>query len=343
VRWLKRGVATLLLGVALYLFWPVAQELRQPAAAEAFRHATWVWLAAAGLLQMGAYAFLTELNCLLLRPFEGEITFGRMLLVLPALAFIEVTIPSGGASGVMLRTRLLKRYGYPVEASVFTLALETVYLAVALAAASLFGIGFLIQTGHLTPVQLSGLTLLALTLVAGIVLAYLMGRDRARGHRWLATYARLRHYLAARFQRPGYDLARAAARLDRFYDGLARLEKTPRWPLLATAFGRIGLDVATLGACFMAFHYAITPGVLLAGYGLTLLLSALASLPGGLGLADISLAGLYGQLGGPGGVLTAAAAALAYRLIAFWLLRLLGFVSWQVLEGRPSSFTRPPI
>lgn len=335
MRWWKRAAAAALLGVALYLFWPVAQELRRPEAAEAFRHAAWAWLAAAALIQASAYACLTGLNCLLLRPFEGEITFGRMLLILPALSFIEVTIPSGGASGVVLRTRLLKRYGYPVEAAVFTLALETVYLAIALAVASLFGVWFLVQTGHINAPQVLELVFFASAVMAFGTTVYLGGRDRVRGHRWLASYARLRNYLATRFRRPTYDPEHTAVRLDHFYDSLARLGRTSRWPLVLLAVGRIGLDVATLGACFMAFHYTITPGVLLTGYGLTLLLSSLAALPGGLGLADISLAGLYAQLGGQGVALTAAAAALAYRLIAFWLLRLLGFVTWQMLEARP--------
>jgi uncharacterized protein (TIRG00374 family) len=92
------------------------------------------------------------------------------------------------------------------------------------------------------------------------------------------------------------------------------------------------LDVASLGACFLAFNYFISFGVLLTGYGLMLLLSGLASLPGGLGMADLSLSVIYARLGAPGAV--AVAAALSYRLIAWWLLRFIGFVSWQVLEAR---------
>ena len=103
---------------------------------------------------------------------------------------------------------------------------------------------------------------------------------------------------------------------------------------MVAALGRIGLDIATLAACFLAFRNTVSPGVVFTGYGLTLLLTLLAALPGGVGLADISLAGIYMQLGGRGAVLNVAAAALAYRLIAFWLLRLVGFVSWQVLEAQ---------
>ncbi len=71
------------------------------------------------------------------------------------------------------------------------------------------------------------------------------------------------------------------------------------------------------------------------GYGLMLLLSGLAALPGGLGLTEASLAVIFARLGAPGAV--AIAAALTYRLLAFWLLRLVGFASWQVLEVRRGS------
>ena len=82
----------------------------------------------------------------------------------------------------------------------------------------------------------------------------------------------------------------------------------------------------------MAFTYSVPLGILLTGYGLMLALSGLGALPGGLGMADLSLAVVYARLGAPGAV--AVAAALAYRLIAFWLLRFIGFITWRILEAR---------
>jgi uncharacterized protein (TIRG00374 family) len=332
--WFKRALAIILLGVALYLFWPVAQELRRPEARAAFQHAAWGWLGAAVLIQAASYASLTGLNCLLLRPFEGKITFWRMLSILPAMAFIAVAIPSAGASGMVLRARFLGRQGYSAAAAAFTLVLESIYLAAALAVASLAGIGFLIQSRHLRAAQLAALASLAVIVVLAGGLLYVVGRKREPAKSWLLRGLALWNRLAIKLHRPAVDPAHVAARTDDFYDSLVHLEQMPPWPFLFTAFGRIGLDVATLGACFLAFRTAVTPGVLLTGYGLTLVLSALSALPGGLGLADISLAGIYAQLGAPGAALTSAAAALAYRLIAFWLLRLVGFVSWQILEAK---------
>jgi uncharacterized protein (TIRG00374 family) len=335
VIWFKRAVAVGLLGVALYLFWPVAQELGRPEALSAFSHAAWGWLVVAAMIQGTSYACLTALNCLLLRPFEGRVSFGRMLLILPAMAFIEVAIPSAGASGVVLRVRFLGRQGYSAEAATFTLVLESLYLALALAVASLSGLGFLIRTGHISQARLwmMGGAIVALV-VLGLIL-YLVVRSRERACGWAVRLGGLWNRVASKFHGQTYAPDQIYARVDGFYTSLARLNQTPRWPFFLAALGRIALDVATLGACFLAFRCVVSPGIVLTGYGMTLLLSGLAALPGGLGLADISLAGLYAQLGLHSTVLNAAAAALAYRLIAFWLLRLVGFVSWQVLETRP--------
>ena len=62
-----------------------------------------------------------------------------------------------------------------------------------------------------------------------------------------------------------------------------------------------------------------------------MIVNSLAILPGGLGLADVSLPVLFNRLGVPGSL--ALAAGLTYRLVGCWLVRVIGFVSWQVLEG----------
>jgi uncharacterized protein (TIRG00374 family) len=135
-----------------------------------------------------------------------------------------------------------------------------------------------------------------------------------------------------RFHRAPYPQENLDIRLDLFYDGIIQLGQTRRWPFLLTAGTRVLLDVATLGVCLAIFHYNMPIGALLTAYGLTLVMSGLAALPGGLGLAELSLAVIYAKLGAPGSV--AVAAALSYRLIAFWLIRFVGFITWQVLEVR---------
>jgi uncharacterized protein (TIRG00374 family) len=323
-------VTALAAGVMIYLFWPFIGELR--GAWAVLRTAHWGWLIVAVLIHFLSYASLTGLNYLLLKPFKGKISYWRLMAILPSIAFIEVALPSGGASGLVMRTRFLGQNGYSVEASTFTNIMETIYLAIFFLGISLSGLWYLIRTGELHTLQLIILSALALVMLVGSIVIYRAGRERRKGK---ALARRLLVYwnrLMLKVRRPIFQEEGLEARLDLFYDGLSQLGQARRWPFLLTAGTRVLLDVATLGVCMAIFHYAMPLGALLTAYGLTLVMSGLAALPGGLGLAELSMSVIYARLGAPGAV--AIAAALSYRMIAFWLIRVAGFITWQVLEVR---------
>jgi uncharacterized protein (TIRG00374 family) len=328
--WLKRGLSLLLLAVVVYLFWPLFKELR--AAADLFRDANWPWLPVVLAVQIVSYAFLTWLNVLALRPFPGRIGFGRLAAMLTSMAFIEVAIPSAGASGVALRARLLgKRGGYSVEASTFTLAVETIVLSTAMASVGLLGLAYLFRRGELATLQVLYLAGIALALILAMLGLWRLAMDRQRSRRILNKALAFWNHRFGRIRT--LDLQATEARLSAFQSSLVQLQYVPRWKFILAAYGRVALDVATLGACFLLFRHPVSPGTVLTGYGLILVISGLAALPGGLGLADASVPVIFARLGVPGPV--ALAAGLTYRLIAFWLLRFVGFVSWQYLESKP--------
>lgn len=327
--WVKRALSLILLGIVLYLFWPLLKEIR--AAAGLFREANWAWFGAAILIQVISYAFLTWLNVLALKPFPGRITFWKLAATLTSMAFIEVAIPSGGVSGMALRARLLgKQGGYSVEASTSTLAIETIILSIAMASAGLLGLVYLLERGQVSENQLASLGAAGLGLAMVIVTAWRLAVDPRRSRVILAWVVGMWNRRLSRIRT--LDAAALETRLSTFQSSLGQLKYVPRWMFFLAAYGRVALDVATLGLCFWMFGHPVTPGTLLTGYGLILLMSGLALLPGGLGLADASVPVIFAGLGVTGSV--ALAAGLTYRLIAFWLLRLVGFVSWQILEAK---------
>ena len=328
--WIRRTLSILAFGLVLYLFWPLLAELRN--VLDLFKHAQWVGLAIAIGIEFISYACLTQLNYLLLSPFAGKIGFWRLMAILPTTAFIEVALPSAGLSGVVLRARLLGKSGYSAEASSFTMIIESIYIAGVMAVLSLAGVWYLLDHGDMSFTQLSILIMIMLLLAGVCVLLYRLGRDKqraVRGVSWFVT--RWNHVLQALHQ-ASIPVENLRERIDRFYEGIGQLNHVSPILLLTAASGRIVLDVGTLWLCFLAFHFTVSLGILLTGYGLVLTFSGLAALPGGLGLVDISLAVIFAKLGAPGAV--AVAAALSYRIIAFWLVRFIGFVSWQVLEVR---------
>jgi len=176
---------------------------------------------------------------------------------------------------------------------------------------------------------LAGLVLLAALLVW---LGWRLVSAPRRALALLERLAGLWNRLASRFGWRRLEPTALEARLEAFHQGLLQLHAVPHWKFAAATAGRILLDVVTLGACFTAFGHLIRPDILLLGYGLLMVISALTILPGGLGLADVSLPVVFSRFGVPGSV--ALAAGLTFRLLGFWMSRFIGFIAWQALEGR---------
>jgi uncharacterized protein (TIRG00374 family) len=326
--WLKRVLSLLLLGVFAYFFWPILQEVRSIGGL--LHSARWEWLLGALALQLLSYGFLTWLNALALRPFSGRIGFFRLAAVLTAMAFIQIALPSAGASGAALRVRLLGKYGYRAEEALFSLVIETLAEVVMLVAVSWLGVMYLLQSDQLSRAEVGWMLVLG---VAGFLLTWMFFRrlvDRRHSQRMLVKWTGIWNRLVGRLYR--LPLERLEQRLADFQINLARYRQVPFPYFALAAAGKVILDVATLGAGFFLVNHAISPGKLFTGYGLILTFSGLAALPAGLGMADASVPVIFTWLEVPAAV--ALAAGLVYRLIAFWLLRLVGFFCWQYLEER---------
>ncbi|RPI78167.1 MAG: hypothetical protein EHM41_26180, partial [Chloroflexi bacterium] len=132
-----------------------------------------------------------------------------------------------------------------------------------------------------------------------------------------------------RFRR--LDILPLEKRLAVFRQNIRCYRTVPFWKFGAAAYGKVVFDIGTLGAAFLLFRYVISPGELFTGYGIMLTMSGVAALPGGIGMTDAYVPVIFRWLGVSGAI--ALAAGLTYRLVAYWLLRFIGFISWQYLEA----------
>lgn len=325
MKWARYAFSLVTLAIVIYLFWPLTREFK--GAFHLFRTANYFWLPVILLIQLVSYGFLTWLNQLTLRPFDGKIQMPKLSALLTSMAFIEVAIPSAGASGIALRARLLGVYGYSVEASTFTLFLETIYLGIAQSTVAVLGIGYLLQEGELTFIKILWFVLLLALLAGLIVWAWSAFQDPKRSH---AVAAKMIQFWN-RFRKSNpLKVEDIDHRLALFREELGALKSIPVSKFLLAAFLRVLFDVLTLQACFLMFRHLVPVGTLFTGYGLMLVMSGLAALPGGLGMADASVPVIFARLGEAGAF--ALAGGLTYRLVAFWLVRFIGFISWQALE-----------
>ncbi len=327
-RWWRLVLSAVLLSLLLYFFWPLLGEIK--AAADLFRTAEWIWLLVAILVQVVSYSFLTWLNALSLQPFSGQIRFIPLAGVLTSMAFITVAIPSAGLSGVALRVHLLRKYDYLPEESLFSLVVETTLEFIALATVAVIGIVYLIQSGGLTPINVLILVLLGVLVIVIGWLSWRVLSNYERSKLALEKFVPFWNRFGKRFGT--LDFEELDGRLVYFNQNLRRYPQSSMLKLPLSAYSKVILDVITLGVCFRLFGYTIATDTLLIGYGLILTVSGVSALPGGLVMTDAFVPVIFSRLGVPGSI--ALAAGLTYRLIAFWLVRLIGYISWLILERR---------
>jgi glycosyltransferase 2 family protein len=101
----------------------------------------------------------------------------------------------------------------------------------------------------------------------------------------------------------------------------------------------IAFDMLTLYFAFAAAHQPLRFSLLLAGYGVPILLGRTSFLPGGIAVIEVGMSAVFAGLGIDTHV--AIVGVLTYRLISFWLPTLIGIpVAIALNHQRPASSSR---
>ena len=236
------------------------------------------------------------------------------------LASGSVGLVAGGLVGIGGSSfRWLRDAGIRPEGALLAGWLPTLLNASTIAVFALLGMVQLVLVQKLSRTLwvTFSLALALLAVVAGALFWASAHREAAKKIlcRWQAKWARLRK------KEP--EPERLMATVDRLFDAFHVL-KTRGWkvPAAAAALGVL-FDMGAMYWLFVAAGHQLTPGKVLSGYALPLLLGKVAVIPGGIGVVEGTMILLYNGFG------VAAATALvvvfAYRVIAFWMPNLLGF------------------
>jgi uncharacterized membrane protein YbhN (UPF0104 family) len=222
--------------------------------------------------------------------------------------------------------RWLRGSGVSREGSILASSLPSLFNNLLLAITAIIGLLHLLIVHDLSTFQAIAFSVILLFLVVIIgVTAW------GLNHRpWLTARMRRLSQRWAALRRKEYDPAGTQAELDRVFAIWDAL-KAGGWrgPMLGAALFT-GFDMLTLYLIFAAAGHAVSPGVLLTGYGLPMLLGKVSFLPGGVGVVEGTMTALYNSLGVPDGVTVVV--ILAYRAISFWLPLLLGFLLVPYLQ-----------
>jgi uncharacterized protein (TIRG00374 family) len=209
--------------------------------------------------------------------------------------------------------------GHPEGATLASI-LPSIFNNLVLVLVSSFGLIHLIIVHELSQAQLIGFS--AILLILGSIIGAAIFASQ---HRERATAAIVRGAsLLARVRRKPFNPAGTRAFAQNLYSAWDTLH-SGAWhgPVLGVVL-TVAFDMLTLYFLFIAAGHDVSPGVLLSGYGLPLLLGKMAFVfPGGIGVVEGGMAALYDGLGVPDPVTVVV--VLGYRLISFWLPNLSGF------------------
>ena len=281
------------------------------------------WVLVVGLvLEAGVVAALAQVYRASLAVTGQQIGYAQGLQVSMGAFTLSRALPGGGAAGAVWAAARLRQYGVPQTRAAAGVVIEGLLAMVTLGGIVTVGAVAALFRGRVT----TGGLVAACAVPAAFALLAWVGVAGVR-----SASMRQRFFAIARRVIPG-----SGARADRWAataDDLAEAMAAGHGfvPVIGWSALNWGLDILALWLVFIGLGVQLEVGVLILGFGVANLVTALPHTPGGLGLVEAGMTGTYVALGTDTAV--ALAAVLAYRVISFWI---------PVLVGVP-QYLRPPV
>ncbi|MGB9887696.1 MAG: lysylphosphatidylglycerol synthase transmembrane domain-containing protein [Moorellales bacterium] len=340
---MRRYRSLLFLGVAALLLWLLLRRQGEdlPEVLALLPRVNWALVALAVGLQGLFFLDQAALCRAIAVPLRFRLPLGRLYLLVLAMAGASRVVPVGTAAGVAVFAQTLAADGISALESLMN---QAVYHLLDYAAFVVFlfaGVIYLIKYQKLAPGLLSAALLLAVLIAAAAVVFLLLILRPQPAFRLLQGL--LSRLNAAWRKRLGRELVAGDPILANLANALAVLRSfghqgTLLWAV-ALAAGLQVIDLGILYALFAAIGQGVPLGTLVAGFGVATLFSLLTFVPNGLGVFAASMAWVYAYLGLPGPA--AAAVALLYRAVTFWLPVPAGLLGYYYLQrGRRSGSGR---
>jgi putative heme transporter len=230
------------------------------------------------------------------------------------------SVPAGPAVAVVYGFRWYRRFGG--DDTLAGWALVGTSLAAALSLAMLAGIGLVLATEEGASLDLVPAVVGVLVVTAALWVLFLYERPLALV---------LRGALRASHRLIGRPRGDREAQIERLLARVAvvRLGTRQAFAVVGWAFSNWLLDCTCFGLAFLAIGSGVPWKGLLLAYGAGQLAANLPITPGGLGAVEGSITIALSYFGG--GTTADIGAVLVYRLISFWLVLVVGWLSWSGL------------
>lgn len=266
-------------------------------------------------LETGSNLALAQLYRVSVASFGHDIGFLQALRLSMGMFTLARILPGGGAAAAVFGAAQLSELEVEPAPAATSVLVAGVLGMVTLAAIVGVGAGGSLLRGDLSPGYIAPVAILLGLLV---VLGYLAHR--------IARNASIMQGLVGRLEAAlrRFGLKKNLSEIREIVEELS--SRMPSVRELKPMFGWSGLnwllDVAVLWLVFAALGYRLHVGVLLVGYGVANVVTALPVTPGGLGLVEAGMSSAFAAFGVPGA--TAVVGVLGYRLLSYWLPVLAG-------------------
>ena len=308
-------VLVVMVGFGLHLLLPQIAGL-QDSVDHVRRLPPWLVVLAA-LMQVVSYGGTGLMMRALVRLVGNDLSVTRGGII--AVAAASVGLVTGGTVGNSAVTyRWVRGSGVRRLGAALCATLPLLLIHLALLLVSLIGLVSLFFIHQLTAIEVAGFAVVLALLVALIGLA-LFGMARPARLIALATPWAARYHA---WRGQPFDPRDVADHVDQLVNVALVLRRDWPGPALGAVVNLVA-DLATLYLLFLAAGYRVPVGVLLAGYGLPLLVGRLPIVPGGVGVVEATMTAIFASFGAP--ARATLIAVQGYRLISFWVPTLLGF------------------
>ena len=325
----QKIILAILLGV--FAFWLFTHRANAEEFYVTLGRGQFGWLAVAVALQGLTLWNQPALYHALYRALGLKIRFGELLPVVWAGRFLDIVTPAAGLGGTALLLEDARRRhldaGRIMLANTLYFLLNFAWFAILL----LCSLVLLFVWHDLKPTELAPAGILFLGLIVGIAALVLINIRPTLFERmlnWLCdrTNAGARLIL----KRDLVSRAQIGEFVAHFVEALQILRASKRAmirPIVHAILVDV-LEIAVLGACFLAFPSSsgapVSPALLLVGYSIGTLFLVVSITPQGLGVVEGVMTAIFVSLGVP--LERAAVVVLVYRGLSLWLPLLAGFL-----------------
>jgi glycosyltransferase 2 family protein len=322
---LKRWIIWLLI---ISFLWLVISRMTEISyLADTLSKGQWQWVWVAIFLQVIYYLTLAELYRSGFDTVGVKARIRDLVPVTFASLFVNVAVPTAGASGAALFVDDATHRGQSATRAAAGTLLVLVVSYTSVLLVLIAGMAYLFIQDSLRLYEIIGASIL-LVGTLGQVTLLLLGLWRPEWmHRMLISIQRLVNNLAAHFHRPDIlEASWAEITAGEFSEAAraivahpSRLART-----LAIALFAHALNLACLFTLFLSFHQTVNLGVLVAGYAMGMLFLIVSITPQGIGVVEGVMTLVFTSLHVPAA--QSAVVSLAFRGLTFWLPLLIGFI-----------------